>query len=206
MSQSKKTFSYQLPEPMFRISAASICLTYKNLPNNVSANQVIEQLKKKVNFSKYFCTEILQKDGTKNFVFFLTKENKKKFDIRIKKKLQVEFQGKNYDGIYEKVTSLIEQMIEQSRKGAYTGTISFSKDKQKKVFKYFSNRKIFDNNGKQVQITKQESEIQAAEIYFDPNQDTEGTGVLAKIQEWIRTSKLESLLAACGSRFTQQVV
>lgn len=121
----KKLHLYEMEEPDFRISASSISLVFKNVPENLTHNIVLYQLSESIGFSQFFFNSRKQKDGSNRIVIFLF--GGKKYDIKRKKKLTVVFQGNSYLGVYNKVWDLEEQIRKEMEKGGlYESNVEFS--------------------------------------------------------------------------------
>lgn len=81
-----------------RISAKRIFLTFSQVHENLSAEQVLSQLSAKQNVDKYLIAEKRHEDGGKHFHALL--ESKTKFSIRDPRHLDVYYESDSYHGNY----------------------------------------------------------------------------------------------------------
>lgn len=96
------------PKKKFRISARKIFLTYSQVNPIITAKQILEILKKKMNFYEveYLIGKEFHQDGGTHYHVILRKQNK--FNITNQDFLDIQYKQKNYHGNYKAVKYLDE--------------------------------------------------------------------------------------------------
>ena len=107
----------QRNKPEFRICAKKLMLTYSQVPEEMSPDEVIAQLNKKIYFTQHGVGIEYHQDGDQHFHALLLSE--KKIDICSVSMFDVEFEGKTYKCHVEGVRNLSAAIRYVCKKGAY---------------------------------------------------------------------------------------
>ena len=90
----------------FRISAKRMHLIYPKVAPELSSEIVRDLIQKKIKFSKYLISK--ENDKDKGIQIHVLLESDKKFSVKNRNSISIEFLGKNYDGNYQPVKKLSE--------------------------------------------------------------------------------------------------
>ena len=123
--QTKRVTHVKKQEPSkkkeHRLNAKRFYLTYSEVPENLTAHDILFQLKRKLEFSQHVIGEERNKEGKKHFHAVLL-SNKRK-DVRTSDTFNIEFEGVECSCHFEKVTNLEDAVRYACKQGKVLSNI-----------------------------------------------------------------------------------